>query len=116
MIELPIFQNISADNTQTITIEKNRIRIRLVWNVRSNRWIMRLSSGDFVIDGLPLILDYPIIRNHKSFFPILQGDFFCFNKTRIVNDINYNNLGDSIGLYYLNGVELSEWEARNGLG
>jgi len=53
-------------NTQIITLENVRYKLRFFWNYRENRWYMDIYTSDDVIilGGLKLTTNYELLRHY----------------------------------------------------
>jgi hypothetical protein len=114
MIELPTFQENSADFSYDIEIENKIISFRFVYNIRNQFWFLNIESGNNEIKGLKIVEGFPLLFTHKAKFPDLEGDFLLM--ARVENEeFTYDNFGVAWSLYYLNKEELEEWLSENGL-
>ena len=112
-----MFQDESSNFKQSIILNNNkRVTIDLIWNVRSGKWLMYLAYDNKTANGLPLVLNYPIIYRHKWLVNDIGGEFFVFSKVPKITDITYDNLGTDLGLYFLTQAEFEQWSNENGVG
>lgn len=117
MIEIPLFQDQSADFTQNIDLDSVNTEIRLIYNTRIETWMMHLNSANYTLNGIKLVKNFPLIWRHKALFPELPGDFIILKLSDDinVNDLDYDTFGVYFALYYLSAEELESWKTNNGL-
>lgn len=117
MMQLPVFNSMSSDFTQTITLGTVPVRIRMVWNVRSELWVMRLEDADdHALAAITLVVGTLLLRQTKAQFPI-PGDLLLVRERADAGDYpTFENLGSDFNLYYLTEDEVLTWEDTNGLG
>jgi hypothetical protein len=116
-IEIPLFQEQSADFTQNIDLENVNVEIRLLYNTRTETWMMRLKTDNYELDGLRLVKNFPLIWRHKAVFPEVIGDFIVLKISDDINinDLDYDTLGVYFGLFYITQEELEQWKTNNGI-
>ena len=117
MIEIPVFQDQSADFTQNIDLDEINVTIRLIYNIRNEFFHMNLSTENFNIEGIKVIKNFPLLFTHKALFPELKGDFIIrkISETIQVEDFTYDNFGIFWSLFYLSETELNEWKTLYGI-
>jgi hypothetical protein len=116
-IEIPLFQDQSADFTQNIDLENVNVEIRIVYNTRVETWMMRLKTNNYELNGLKLVKNFPLLWRHKALFPEVIGDFIILKISDDinVNDLDYDTFGVYFALFYITQDELEEWKENNGL-
>lgn len=114
MIEIPVFQNNSADFTQDIILEGIVIGIRIVFNIRNEHFHITLSVENEIIYGLKMVTNFPLLFQHKAQMSKISGDFIILNADETSAELTYNNLGSSWKLYYITDSELDTWKIENG--
>ena len=117
MIALPIFNNVSSDFIQVVTLGTTMTIVRLTWNVRSEFWNMRVSdANDNALATVKLVPYWPLLRQHKGLFPF-SGDLMLVRENPGASEFpTFESLGSDFGLYYLTEEEVLAWEDANGLG
>lgn len=119
MTEINIsYKDISSDFVQIVELDNIPTTIRLTYNVRNDSWKMDLTTENYAIYGLKLVIDYPIINRHKTLFPELSGDFFITSISAVTKDISnfdYDTFGNDFLLYYYTEDEVNEWKVNNGV-
>jgi hypothetical protein len=116
VVEIPIFQNDSSNFIQNITLNNKRVQLKLVYNVRSAKWVLYIAYDNFFLEGVPLVLNYPLIFRQRWLVNSLRGEFLCLQKNTKVENITYENLGVDVGLYFFTDAEYRQWSRTNGLG
>lgn len=116
-IEIPLFQDQSADFSQNINVENINVQIRIRYNTRTETWFCNLSSDNYQLNGLKLVRNFPLLWRHKALFPEVLGDFIILKISDKINnnDLNYDTLGVNYGLFYITQDELNTWVAFYGL-
>jgi hypothetical protein len=116
-IQIPMFQSLSSDFTQNIDLESVNVEIRLMYNTRTESWMMQLKTDNYEINGIKLVKNFPLLWKHKALFPEVIGDFIVkkISDDININDLNYDNLGIYFGLFYITQAELEEWKVYYGI-
>ena len=118
MIQIPTnFKDLSADFIMNIDLENVNTEIRLIFNVRTEAWMMRLKTNNYELDGIKLVKNFPLLWRHKALFPEVLGDLVVLKISDDVNvnELNYDNLGVYYDLFYLTQSELLKWQVANGI-
>jgi len=118
-IQIPTnFKDLSADFIINIDLENVNTEIRLVYNTRTESWMMRVKTNNYQLDGIKLVKNFPLLWRHKALFPEVLGDLIILKTSDDinVNDLNYDNLGIYFQLFYITSSELEEWKVANGIG
>lgn len=105
------------DSSFIVELDSQLVTLRLTWNEVDQSWYMEVSAGDSAaLVGLKLVPNYPIMDACRAESPI-AGDFICYRLTAIVPErIDYDALGVTWGLCWLNDAQLKEWMVAYGLG
>lgn len=116
-IQIETFQIQSADFTQVVELDGVNVTLRLMYNTRSESWVLQLNTANYSLNGIKLVKNFPLLWKHKALFPELPGDFIVW---KISDDINinvldYDNLGLYFGLFYISASELQEWKDLYGI-
>lgn len=117
MLEIKLETDGSADFVQTIDLDNITTSIRLTYNTRVGYWFTTITTENYQLSDMKVIIDYPILYPHRAIFPVLPGDFFVqqvTNETESI-DFNYENFGTIFKLFYYDADELAAWEAENGV-
>jgi len=116
-IQIPLFQNLSADFTQNIDLENVNVVIRLTYNTRTETWMIKLSTDNYDLMGIKLVKNFPLLWRHRAIFPEILGDFIVIKISDDINinDLNYDTLGVYYDLFYITQAELELWKTENGL-
>ena len=117
MIQIPVFQNQTADFEMTIDLDNVSTKIRLVFNIRTETWNMRLTTPNASIQGIKLVKQFPLLERHKGIFYELPGDFLVLKLSDDITDpdLDYDNLGVFWALFYLTEAEVEAWRTENGI-
>lgn len=116
-VRIPLFQDQSADFTQNIDLENVNVEIRIIYNTRTETWMMHLKSDNYEYGGIKLVKNFPLLWKHKALFPEVIGDFIVLKISDDINinDLDYNTFGVYFGLYYITQTELTQWRSDNGI-
>lgn len=117
MIDLPLFQDISAKFTYTIEIEEEIYQFYFDWNVRSENWyltITHLESG-LKLSNIKIIPNFPLLKQRKALFDIMEGDLFLIKLNDVSEMVDYDNIGVDYKLYYYTKDEFEDWLETYGL-
>lgn len=117
MILIPFDPTKSADQTLRIQLGTSQVaELQLVWNVRSEHWVMALQGSFGEVHGLKVVPNWPLLRGRESASGF-EGDFIVRPLTTEVvgKTIGYFDLGVSWGLLYLAPDEKDQWEVFYGL-
>ena len=91
--------------------------LRLVWSERAKAWDIVVSSDNGELGMFRITERFPILYEHRAISPI-KGDIIVLplseGKGKPLSD--YDALGDSWGLFYIDENDLKTWEKANGLG
>lgn len=117
MMQLQMFNTMSADFTQTVTLGTVPVQMRLVWNVRSSLWAMWITDAEErTLATVALVPNMLLLRQSKAQFP-LPGDLLLVRERPDAGAYpTFANLGVDFNLYYLTEEEALTWEDLNGLG
>ena len=117
MIQIPLFQTLTADFTQNIDLENVNVEIRLVYNTRVESWMMTLKTTNYEINGIKLVKNFPLLWRHKALFPELIVDFMIIKISDDINinDLDYDTLGIYFALFYITQDELENWKVSYGI-
>lgn len=118
MLRIPFNPSVSADQTVSVlTPEQLVMTLRLVWSERAKAWDIFVSSDNGELGMFRITERFPILYEHRVISPI-KGDIIVLplseGKGKPLSD--YDALGDSWGLFYINENDLKAWEKANGLG
>ena len=118
MLKIPFTASRSADQTFRVLIpERMVISLRLVWNTRASAWFITISSERGEIGAFRVVERWPILFSHKALSPI-DGDIIALplsdGKGKPLSE--YDALGESWGLFWIDENDLADWEASNDMG
>jgi len=106
MVNIPLFNQISSEFTQTIKLGKEYYKIRIRWNTRSESWFLHLfdHTGNPLVTGKRLVPNYPLTEIYSGRFP---GELLVLDTRSDLSDarITYDNLGKRFLLVYLDEEE-----------
>lgn len=117
MIQLQVFNDLSSDFEQTVTLDSYAVTLRIMWNVRSQFWEMRVTNAnEDMVSGIKMVPNWPLLNQHKALMPI-PGDFLLIREDPYAGEFpTFDNLGSLFNLYYLDADEVATWKALNGVG
>lgn len=117
MIQLQVFNTLSADFSQSITLGTTVVDLRLMWNVRSGFWMLRVTdANEKMVAAVKLVPNFLLLRQHKALFP-MPGDLLLVREDPFAPEFpTFESLGTAFNLYFLDEDEVAEWENTNGLG
>lgn len=116
MIKIPVFQNVSADFKQEISLGDQLVQIRLIWNVRAESFFLYFTDQNGnPLNGIKVITNWPMLADHKGFLDF-DGDLIVLKTDEDAGlYITYDNFGNVWDLYYLTQDEATAWRTANGL-
>ncbi len=115
MIQIPLFQDVSADFTQEIELNGQLIQLRIVYNIRVDFFFLRFTDqlGN-PIQGIKIVPNWLLLDSHKGFVDF-DGDLIVIKTDENAgNEITYDNFGNGWDLFYLTPDEAEEWRTENG--
>ena len=117
MIQLQVFNTLSADFEQQLALGAITVTLRLTWNSRSEFWMLSVvDANDRRVYAVKLVPNYLLLRQHKALFPLV-GDILLVREDPQAGEYpTFENLGTAFNLYFLNEEEVLQWEDTNGLG
>lgn len=117
MIEIPVYQNISADFEQVIELENQSLTLRIVWNARVEFFFLTVTDKNAnVIQAGKINPRVLLLRQHKGFIDDFAGDLIVLKADQNAEPyITYDNFGVGWKFYYLTAAEVQQWEHNNGL-
>jgi len=118
MIIIPTFQTQAADFIQEIELEGILVRLRIVWNSRSENWYLNsyeeVSTGNRLL-GIKMVTNFPILLAFKSSIE-LPGNLFVLKSSEgTPNELTYDNLSNGWNFAYLTSEETEAWRNENGI-
>lgn len=117
MIQIPFVATISGDQIFRIELEAQLVTFRFNWNPRTGYWHFSLTD-EFggQIYGVKVVRSWPLLKQSKATLDFL-GDLMVLPIDATAGElVGYNDLGTTFGLFYMTALEISKWEAENGLG
>lgn len=117
MILLPTFQTASSRFFYNIILESKVFILTFDWNARSENWFLTIECKEenTKINNLKIILNYPLLSQHKAIFPSLKGDLLLQKIDNTSDDFGYDNFLINYGLYYYTADEYNTWKVDNGI-
>ena len=102
MIEIPL-SPVSSYFSQPTTLDNKEYELVFQWNFRANRWFFTISSaGTPVIQGLPLVVNYPILKRYQKILKGLPDGALLLHDTSGKNEEpTRGNLGQTVKLFYV---------------
>lgn len=116
MIQIPTFQNLSANFRQEIELETKLIQLQITYNVRVDFFFLNFTGQDgSILYGIKMVPNWPLLFWHKGFIQF-DGDLMI-QKTDLEagDEITYDNFGNGWNLFYLTPAEVTQWRIDNGL-
>jgi hypothetical protein len=116
MLKIATFQDESADFEQQVELGGQVVQIRIVYNVRNNRFTLHTftDQNDNSVKGIKIVPYWPLLDFRKGFIDF-EGDLMVLWSTDdVVNDITYDNFGNGWDLIYLSEAEVNAWKELNG--
>lgn len=116
MIQIPVFNPAESDWDERISLGGQELLLRIQWNGRAGFWFMDCDDQQgHVIYSRKLVPLLPIYRSHRALLPIV-GDFVLIPEAQGVPEYpDFNGLGVTHNLYWLNADELIAWEDSLGI-
>jgi hypothetical protein len=117
MIQIPVFNDTSADWEQSMTLGTQELTLRTYWNARSGYWFLDIYAQDGTpkITGRKLVPALPVCYSHRAIAGI-EGDFVLLPETEASEDApTFEGLGSTHNLYWMDDTELNAWEAALGI-
>jgi hypothetical protein len=116
MIQIPTFQQTSADFNQEIELGGQLVQLQIIWNSRNEFFHLRFTDQNGnVIYGLKIVPNWPILDQHKGFTDF-QGDFLVLKDDEDAESvITYDNFGSGWNLYFGTEDEIDQWKVDSGL-
>lgn len=103
-IEIPVNSN-SYDYKFTIELDSIVYSMRFIYNVRSERWVMSISTSeeDPIVEGIPVVVSWPLLKRFKD-SRLPAGDLFAWDTSGRGIDPNDLNFGSTVLLIYKEAV------------
>lgn len=109
MIQIEMFQKVSADFNQTITLDGNQFNLRCTWNTREEAWYLDINNavGSPLLVGSRLSPDTPIIRKYGN-DKLPKGEIMLYDTKQDPSNskVTFDNLGGRYILVYITAKEL----------
>ncbi len=109
MINIPIYQNVSVDFSQTIDLDESPYVLRMTWNTRIESWFMDIldSSRNNLVLGLKIVSSAMLLRN-LAIDGLPPGDFLIWDSEATPENygITLDNLGTRYFVIYLTEEEI----------
>lgn len=115
MIQIPTFQNISADFRQEIELESKLVQLQITYNIRNDFFHLDFTDQQGVtLYGIKMVPNWPLLYWHKG--PIQFDGDLIIQKTdqEAGNEVTYDNFGNGWDLFYLTPAEVTQWRSDNG--
>jgi hypothetical protein len=116
MLKISTFQDQSADFTQQVELDGQLVQIRIVYNVRNDRFTLHTftDQDENSVYGIKIVPFYLLLDFRKGFLDF-EGDLIVLKSNiEVEDDITYDNFGNGWDLYYMTPTEVSEWKEANG--
>lgn len=115
MIEIPTFQEKSADFTQEIELGGQLIEIHIVYNIRIGHFFLEFTDQEgSVLKGIKIVPDWLLMDWHRGTLNF-SGDLVVRQTDDEAGDlITYDNFGNGWALTYLTAAEVITWKVENG--
>ena len=115
MIEIPVFQNTSANFNQEIELADQLVQLKIIYNIRNEFFVLHFTdqNGD-ILPGIKIVPDYLLLWNHMGAIEF-EGDLMVNQADdEAGDDITYTNFGNGWNLYYLTAAEVLAWRTAHG--
>jgi hypothetical protein len=114
-VEIPVFQTLSSNWESNILLENKRVIFKIKYNIRNDYFALDFTDGNGdTVYGIKIVPDWPLLKYRKGFIEFF-GDIFVLAKQENPDPLDYDNLGNVYGLYYLTEEEVQAWEEENGI-
>ena len=115
MIEVPTFQEGSADFTQEIELGSQLVQIHIRFNSRVGFFFLTFTDqNENVLNGIKIVPNWPLMDWHRGTLEF-EGDLIVRQVDDEAGDsITYDNFGNGWNLTYLTVAEVAEWKDDNG--
>jgi hypothetical protein len=116
MIEIPVFQETSADFEQNVNLNQQLVNIRITYNIRNSYFHITVTDvNGGVIRNVKIVPRWPLLKQNRGQI-VFDGDLLVLKADNsAVDDITYENFGTGWKLYFLTPSEVQKWEEENGL-
>lgn len=117
MIQIQVFQNISANFNQEIDLDGQIVQINIAYNSRNNFFHINefIDQDENIITGVKIVPEWLLFDNYKGLVDF-EGDLIVLKQDEDAgNDITYDNFGNGWDLFYLTPDEVETWKQANGL-
>ena len=116
-VQLPVYNEESADFEYNIDLDAVNMTIRLTWNTRVEYWFMSISTTDTEIQGVKITENFLLLDQYKASLYNIPGDFIIQKISDDIgnNTLTYSNLGVNWGLFYFDEDEVEEFKTENGI-
>jgi hypothetical protein len=93
------------------------VDIRIIWNSRSEWFYADITYDNVTLYGVKLVPGFPLLYQYHGEIDI-PGDFLVLPITADARatGIQYDDLGVTWFLYWLNDSEIEAWRSARGLG
>lgn len=109
MIVIQTFQDVSADFSQTISLDDIPFTLRMTWNTRIESWFMDILDKDKnnILLGIRLVPNYLLIKDYSQ-TELPPGDFYLWDSENTPSDFNvtFDTLGRRYILLYVTKGEM----------
>lgn len=109
MIIIQMFQEASADFTQTIDLDGTPFILRVTWNTRVESFFMDIQDRNQqdILLGIRLVPNYLLVRDYVQ-ETLPPGDFYLWDSLNTPEDfgVTFDNLGNRYILLYLTKEEI----------
>lgn len=115
MIEIPTFQENSADFTQEIELNEQLVELRIVYNIRIGFFFLTFTDQNGnTLNGIKMVPNWPLMDWHRGTLEF-EGDLIIRQVDDEAGDlITYDNFGNGWNLTYLTIAEVDTWKDDNG--
>ena len=116
MQEIQTFQNTSADYSVEVTLDRQSVSLRIVWNVRVGIFFILFTDSQGNEIGFTKLTPQNLVLRPYKHLVNFKGDFLVLPvNNNAIGEIDYDTFGSDWGLFYLSETEVDEWILENGI-
>lgn len=112
MINIPTFQEKSADFTQEIELGGQLVRLHIMYNIRIGFFFLNFTDQEgSILYGIKMVPEWLLLDWHRGTLNF-SGDLVIRKTDDEAGDlITYDNFGNGWDLTYVTEAEVEAWEA-----